>query len=335
MKLFSNLHNLWMRKPTFVNIDVTYSCPLNCITCTRGGNITYENELTLEEYVKIFRALRDWNVHEAAFVGGEPFIKKEIFSILKSSLDHGIHPKPVSNGFLINKNTIAELRQIGVKSITLSLNSLNPSIHDLTRGRSGSYQKIMDSLPLLLKNGIEVIIMTVLLKQNIKTIPELIEWAKKRGVQIQFQIFVSPEFMFYAYSNESAFNQGNMDFDKDWLMKSPYWIQNIKDFQRVMDTIIFLKETKKYPINNPIKQLQYFKIYYQTPNKILNFKCKVGNNNLSIDPYGNVRLCFAMPPVGNVRKTDLHDIWTSTEAEITRRNIAKCTLNCKLMQCNY
>ncbi len=63
--------------------------------------------------------------------------------------------------------------------------------------------------------------------------------------------------------------------------------------------------------------------------------CKIAYSCLVIDECGDMRICRAIPPIGNVRDMTPREAWSSKKAEETREWIAKCNKDCKILNCNY
>ena len=75
--------------------------------------------------------------------------------------------------------------------------------------------------------------------------------------------------------------------------------------------------------------------YYADPNSVgLERNCYTGVKSLIISCNGDVRLCFIMPPIGNVRQRSIRDLWLSQEAAERRAIIKDCTQNCSVIACN-
>jgi MoaA/NifB/PqqE/SkfB family radical SAM enzyme len=77
------------------------------------------------------------------------------------------------------------------------------------------------------------------------------------------------------------------------------------------------------------------KQYFRSPTTLPGYKCLVGETNLAISPYGEVRLCYQMEPVGNVRESPLRSLWSGTPAIALRGVIDGCRRSCSIMNCNY
>ena len=64
-------------------------------------------------------------------------------------------------------------------------------------------------------------------------------------------------------------------------------------------------------------------------------RCHIGWKVLNINHVGDVRLCHDMPPIGNLNRASLAEIWTSPRAMRMRELIAHCHEGCYLLNCNF
>ena len=64
-------------------------------------------------------------------------------------------------------------------------------------------------------------------------------------------------------------------------------------------------------------------------------RCEIGWKVLNINHVGDVRLCHDMPPIGNLNRQSLYEIWTSPRAMQMRELIAHCHEGCYLLNCNF
>ena len=64
-------------------------------------------------------------------------------------------------------------------------------------------------------------------------------------------------------------------------------------------------------------------------------RCEIGRKSLNINHRGDVRICHDMPPIGDLTRGGLYDIWTSPPADRVRDLIAHCHEGCYLLNCNY
>ena len=118
------------RQITYLRLAVTDRCNLRCQYCMpeKGIDIVPREELlTFKEMYRITRLLSELGVDKIRLTGGEPFVRKDFISLVKS-LSFNDRLKQINittNGALV-KDHIQTLEQLKVKSINLSIDSLQP-----------------------------------------------------------------------------------------------------------------------------------------------------------------------------------------------------------------
>ena len=85
--------------------------------------------------------------------GGEPFLRKDLFEILDytTKFDDIVI---TTNCTLINEKIAQKLAQYPNVRLSISIDGME-EIHDKFRGRKGTFQKIINTLPILKENGVK------------------------------------------------------------------------------------------------------------------------------------------------------------------------------------
>jgi len=119
--------------PAYVQFYVTARCNLACEQC----NVIYANadqeECTTYQAEKIAENLGKMGTSVCLLTGGEPFVRKDIVQIAKAMLDNGVHPRLQTNG-LATRARLEEMVKIGAHDISISLDSVVPTIQDAING---------------------------------------------------------------------------------------------------------------------------------------------------------------------------------------------------------
>lgn len=134
----------------FAKIKLLWQCNLSCVFCDRPR----PNEPMPEEFVStVLQALCDRGLVKIHFSGGEVFLHPQIFSILKNACSLGLQVNLTTNGTLLDREKIHMLSEIGVHSISISLDAATPSLHDKLRSEKGAFKKTMKTIHLLNQNS--------------------------------------------------------------------------------------------------------------------------------------------------------------------------------------
>lgn len=317
------------KKPISFSFNNTERCQSRCITCNgwKTPAEVMQQELTLDEWKQILTNLHNWmGNYQFIISGGEPFIRDDVFEMAEFATNLGDTVNIVTNGLAL-PDKLERVLYSAFNNITFSLNSVaDPKIHNISRGRDDAFQRTMDSLQNLnymnkhrtghkWKN---IYLSTVVMPTNLSEIRPIAEFCQTEGIGVSYQLM----------DNGDAFSTA-VDTD------SQIYGTDIKTAAlSAIDEMIELKK-QGLPICNSFNQLKAFKVLIDTPEQIQNIQCMVGENNFAIDPYGNCRICFCMKPIGNLKESLPQDLWYSKEADEVREHILKCTMNCRLLNCNF
>jgi MoaA/NifB/PqqE/SkfB family radical SAM enzyme len=154
-------------------------CNLNCIMCHQKDiRAQCEPELSLEEIEIMFDNFYDNRVTQVNLVGGEFFINKEkAFAVLDMLKARNLLFSIATNTTLLDEEDIHRLNlYTGLMEIDISLDGFNDT-HNKIRGGRWIFNKTVENIKLIKSLGIPVMLVTVVQKQNLKELPELVKYA--------------------------------------------------------------------------------------------------------------------------------------------------------------
>ena len=129
-------------------LELTYRCNLNCSYCYINHD-RVKNEMTTEEWFKIIDQIPFYSF--ISLVAGEVMIRKDFFEILeKASKKNGGKISIITNGLLLNENSIKEIIKNNVLLLSVSLDGYKEH-HDELRSKQGLWNNIIPNLELLNK----------------------------------------------------------------------------------------------------------------------------------------------------------------------------------------
>ena len=177
------------RTVNYVRLSVTDRCDFRCVYCM-AEDMTFlprQQVLTLEEIARVARNFVDLGTEKIRLTGGEPLIRKDILELVKEIGTYGLRDFAMTtNGSQLT--TMAEpLRKAGMHRLNISLDSLDADkFRNITR--TGKLSHVLDGIDAAREAGFRGIkINTVVMKgRNDEEIPELIEFARKKKVDISF-----------------------------------------------------------------------------------------------------------------------------------------------------
>ena len=175
------------------------------------------------------------------------------------------------------------------------------------------------------KKNIKLTVNTLLLPANYREASDLVKWVQEEGIDgISFQA-IDPIGGYHSSPVEGI----NMDSSLRGA-GGEWYRQNLKSTNQnlrvTIDELIGLKKNG-YRILNSIESLRRIEAYYNSPLSAKN-KCRLGASSFNIDPYGYVRFCFNMNPLGNIKFTAARKLFNNKIARKTRKQIRHCHGKC-------
>lgn len=168
------------QRPLIVFYEVTKACMLSCKHCRANAVFNRDPaELTLVEIDKVAAELEMAGKPAPIVIisGGDPLMRNDIFDILDIFNIHNLSTNIAFSGTkLVTEKKIEKLAE-RVKSVAISLDGAESSVHDSWRGITGTFDTSVHILSLLKDYGIRFQINTTVSNfniENLKKMPELL-----------------------------------------------------------------------------------------------------------------------------------------------------------------
>jgi molybdenum cofactor biosynthesis protein A len=178
------------RPITYVRLAVTDRCNLRCFYCMPEEGIEYlpkQQLLTYEEMERLLRVLAGMGISKVRITGGEPFLRKDLMPFLhRVKAIPGIEEIHITTNGVLTLPHVPELKELGIKSINLSLDTLDRDrFFRITR--RDELDKVMATFHALLQHDIAVKINAVVMEgQNTQDIVPLARLAEEYPVAVRF-----------------------------------------------------------------------------------------------------------------------------------------------------
>lgn len=173
-----------------MRLAVTDRCNLRCFYCMPHERMQYlpkKEILTFEEMERLCLLLADMGISKIRLTGGEPFVRNDLMKFIRRLVVMpGIKDVHLTTNGVLTAPYIPELKELGISSVNLSLDSMNRA-RFLEITRRDDFEVVYKTLNLLLENEIPVKINAVVMEdKNIEDIMPLVELARNNAVQIRF-----------------------------------------------------------------------------------------------------------------------------------------------------
>lgn len=157
------------RLHNYLRISLTDSCNFRCQYCMPDEHIQClpnRQLMQVEEIEQIAETFVKLGVEKIRLTGGEPLVRKEFPQILERLAQLPVELTLTTNAVLIDRY-IQEMRNAGIRSVNVSIDSLNPETFKRITKRD-QFQRVWNNILLLLNEGFRV-------KLNVVAIEGIIE----------------------------------------------------------------------------------------------------------------------------------------------------------------
>jgi GTP 3',8-cyclase len=177
------------RTVNYVRLSVTDRCDFRCVYCM-AEEMTFlprEQVLTLEEIARVAKSFVSLGTEKIRLTGGEPLVRRDILELVKEIGGYGLRDFAMTtNGSQLP--TMAEpLHKAGLKRLNISLDSLDAEKFSRIT-RTGKLSQVLEGIDAAKEAGFEGIKLNAVVMKggNDEEVPELVEFARKKKVDITF-----------------------------------------------------------------------------------------------------------------------------------------------------
>ncbi|GJQ58299.1 MAG: radical SAM protein [Candidatus Scalindua sp. AMX11] len=261
-------------------------------------------ELSTESAIQVIDDIADINPNLILILtGGEPLLRNDIYHLSRHASGKGMMVLLGTNACLIDTRVAKKLKENGFSGIGISLDSLDPDIHDSIRGVKGSWQQAIDGIDACQKEGLEVQIQTTVFKRNYDEIAKLVAFANEKGVKV-FNLF----FLVCTGRGQDLTDISPEQYEN--ALQQIYQLHTLYEGQMLVSAKCAPHYRRiAYEMNPESALLKYY-----------SGGCPAGTNYVRISPEGNVTPCPYMDTsCGSLKEKSFREIWdTSTTLEELR-----------------
>jgi len=272
--------------PLTFNWTLSYRCNFSCSHCYSREEEC--EELSTAEIRRIVDVLAEKRVPFVNFGGGEPLIREDLFEIAAYASAKRINVSMNSDGWLLDEPAAARLKECGFKSVGVSIDSVEPTLHDDFRCMPGSFERAVAALDALRRVGLKSTMSSVISRINHRSFRDLLQLAREHGVR---QVYLHN----FKCSGRGFKNREELDLTpQEW-----------KDFD--IEALRVKTETDDLAISFDDPVIASLPGYDENP-LVKGSSC--GKLSLHLRPNGDITPCGFIPlVVGNILRDDFDAIW--------------------------
>ncbi len=178
------------RPINYLRLAVTDRCNLRCFYCMPEEGIHYlpkKELLSFEEIERLVTMLARMGITKVRLTGGEPFVRTDLMQLIEKIVTiKGINDVHITTNGILTAPHIAKLKELGIASVNLSLDTLDANRFKLITRRD-EFKNTWNTLQRLIESKIPVKINTVVMEgKNIEDIIPLAGLTKESNVSVRF-----------------------------------------------------------------------------------------------------------------------------------------------------
>jgi len=286
--------------PLVVSWNLTRKCNLKCPHCYINATTQeLKNELTTEESKNLIDQICEVSRPLLILSGGEPLLHPDVYELVRYGASKGLKMGLGSNGSLIDATAAKRLKNAGIETVSISLDSHIPEQHDEFRGVRGSWEKAVGAIKALQENGVLVQVNTTLTQQNYDQIDDIMSLAENLGVENFHLFFLVPTGRGVKMADISPAKYENM-------IKTTF------------------AKVAKHKLNvRPSCAPQFMRIAKDMGLDMSRWirGCLAGLYYCRVYPNGDITPCPYLPiKLGNIREKSFKEIWFNSDMFKTLRN---------------
>lgn len=297
--------------------ELTNACNAKCLHCGSQSGACRENELTLEESMRLCDELKEVGCETITIIGGEFFLSPHWEAICKRLKENGILVAPLTNGLLFNEKNRQKLKDMGITRVGVSIDGLGAT-HDYLRGVPGLFDKLYENIKAAQAEGFRVPVVTAISKVNLPQMPDLFEFMKANNIDV------------WQVQMVEAIGVANRNPELEMTAEDAYQVaKHMANFRRQKELRIVTGDN-----------LGFFCSFEPMIREHPFCGCAAGRRVIGIEANGNVRGCLSVASApdtteGNVRERSLVEIWNDPDkfTQYRCRTVDKLTGFCA--ECKY
>jgi mycofactocin biosynthetic radical S-adenosylmethionine protein MftC len=261
-------------------VELTYGCNVDCAICyndPRPG----ARPLSIDDYLRLFADLKEMQVLNLTFSGGEPLVHRGFFRLGAAARELGFVLRIKSNGMALTAPIAKRIkRELQPILVEISLHGATAATHDRQTRVPGSFDRLLANLRAARAAGLRVSLSTPLTAWNEGEVEQMAALAADLGTKVRFDLDVTPR----------------DDGDHAPLAVAP---------TRQGIGAVLRRELPVLPAGAPA---------CDGAAPASGKYCGAGSSTIAVDPWGVVFPCVQWRhPIGNLQRQRIHEIWAGSQ----------------------
>lgn len=309
--------------------ELTARCNLKCIHCRAEAQTErQENELSTEKCFNVIDELCKFSSPILILTGGEPLYRDDIFDIARYATGKGLRVALATNGTLVDEKIAKQIKECGIKRVSISLDGANPKTHDTFRMIQGSFEGAFNGIRNLQKEDIEVQINTTIARHNENEVKDILDLALNNNIKALHIFMLVPVGCGVQIADSQMLDKQKYEDMLSWFYDKTMELRGKIELKATCAPHFFRIMHKR-------AKDEGITISPKTHGMAAVTKgCLAGSGVMFISRKGVVQPCGYLPvQAGDVTKQAVSEIWNSSEVFLNLRDTGLLKGKCGI--CEY
>ncbi len=203
-------------KPLWLLAELTYRCPLQCPYCSNPLDFAgsrFKQELTTEQWSRVFREAKALGVLQLGLSGGEPLLRPDLESLVASAHQLGLYTSLITSAHRLTQDRLAALKRAGLDHVQISVQAADAELSDRIAGTKAFNDKLA-AYHFTKELGFPLTVNVVLHRENLHQVEALIRLAESLGAE-RIEL-ANTQFYGWAFHNRDALMPTKAQLDAAW-----------------------------------------------------------------------------------------------------------------------
>ena len=186
--------NLYAERPYIAIWETTRACDLACVHCRAEARPEpFPGELDTRQALGLIRQVAEWKVPLFVMTGGDPLKRGDLTALVEDcarwEMNFALAPSITP---LLTREKLVELRDAGLRRISLSLDGRDAATFDAFRGVEGTYGRFMEACQWIRALGLKLQVNTTIGRHNKFQVWEIAQVIRRFSIDLWSVFFLVP-----------------------------------------------------------------------------------------------------------------------------------------------
>lgn len=296
-------------EPKWMAWEITRRCNLHCVHCRSSSEaeVLGHPDFSFAEAQRVLDDISSYASPVIVLSGGEPLLRPDVFDIATYGAGKGLRMCLATNGTLVNQEKCGQIKEAGIKMVSLSVDGSTAAVHDNFRNSPGAFEATMNAARLFKENDIKFLVNSSFTKRNQAEVPRVMQLVKSLGATAWYMFMIVPT--------------GRGEDIMEELI-------SVEDYEELLSWHYEMEKSEKDMLVRPTCAPSYYRIVLEKAKergddfkrRTLQFStggskgCLAGQLISLLDVDGNLLPCSYFPmAAGNIRRQSFKDIWENSK----------------------